>query len=62
MRNGTAEMGVIKMMKSAEFQARLNDRVDVERLSRLGAKVYTGSAGRALIDFRSGWNAALETG
>lgn len=35
MRNGTAEMGVIKMMKSAEFQARLNDRVDVETLSRL---------------------------
>lgn len=35
MRNGTAEMGVIKMLKSAEFQARLNDRVDVETLSRL---------------------------
>lgn len=35
MRNGTAEMGVIKMMKSAEFQARLNDRVDVKTLSRL---------------------------
>lgn len=35
MRNGTAEMGVIKMLKSPEFQARLNDRVDVERLSRL---------------------------
>lgn len=35
LRNGTAEMGVIKMLKSPEFQARLNDRVDVERLSRL---------------------------
>lgn len=35
MRNGTAEMGVIKMLKSAEFQARLNDRIDVETLSRL---------------------------
>lgn len=35
LRNGTAEMGVIKMLKSAEFQARLNDRVDVETLSRL---------------------------
>ena len=28
----------------------------------LGAKVYTGSAGRALIDFRSGWNAAWKLG
>ena len=35
LRNGTAEMGVIKMLKSAEFQARLNDRIDVETLSRL---------------------------
>lgn len=35
LRNGTAQMGVIQMLKSAEFQARLNDRVDVERLSRL---------------------------
>lgn len=35
LRNGTAEMGVIKMLKSPEFQARLNDRIDVERLSRL---------------------------
>ncbi|WP_448806932.1 PBECR3 domain-containing polyvalent protein [Akkermansia sp.] len=35
LRNGSAEMGVIKMLKSPEFQARLNDRVDVERLSRL---------------------------
>lgn len=35
LRNGTAEMGVIKMLKSPEFQARLNDRIDVETLSRL---------------------------
>ena len=28
----------------------------------LGAKVYTGSAGRAMIDFRSGWNAAWKLG
>ena len=35
MRNGTAEMGVIKMLKSPEFLARLNDRIDVETLSRL---------------------------
>lgn len=35
MRNGTAEMGVIQMLKSPEFQARLNDRIDVETLSRL---------------------------
>lgn len=35
MRNGTAEMGVTKMLKSPEFQARLNDRIDVETLSRL---------------------------
>lgn len=35
MRNNTAEMGVIKMLKSPEFQARLNGKMDVEVLSRL---------------------------
>lgn len=31
----TAEMRLSKMLKSAKFQARLNNRIDVERLSRL---------------------------
>ncbi|MEG0587965.1 MAG: hypothetical protein RR506_08700, partial [Akkermansia sp.] len=35
LRNGTARMGIIKMMKSAEFQARLGGKLDIEKLSRL---------------------------